>query len=143
MKKPLLSFLLIFNLSLFSQDYFQQEVNHKIDVVLNDVNHTLIAQQTIEYTNNSPNDLDILWFHIWPNAYKNNSTKLAKHELDNGNTELWYAEEDERGYISDLNFTINGKRVEWKFHPDHIDICKLILNKPIRGWRINYYKNSI
>ena len=133
MKKPILSFLLIFNLSLFSQDYFQQEVNHKIDVVLNDVNHTLIAQQTIEYTNNSPNDLDILWFHIWPNAYKNNSTKLAKHELDNGNTELWYAEEDERGYISDLNFTINGKRVEWKFHPDHIDICKLILNKPIRA----------
>ena len=133
MKKTILSFLLIFNLSLFSQDYFQQEVNHKIDVFLNDVNHTLIAQQTIEYTNNSPNDLDVLWFHIWPNAYKNNSTALVKHELDNGNTELWYAEEDERGYISDLNFTINGKKVEWKFHPDHIDICKLILNKPIRA----------
>ena len=91
MKKIIISFLLIFNLSLFSQDYFQQEVNHKIDVFLNDVNHTLIAQQTIEYTNNSPNDLDILWFHIWPNAYKNNSTALAKHELDNGNIELWYA----------------------------------------------------
>ena len=67
------------------------------------------------------------------NAYKNNSTALAKHELDGGNKELWNAPEEERGYITDLNFTINGKKVDWRYHPEHIDICKLILNKPIKA----------
>ena len=133
MKKSILSILLILSINLTAQEYFQQEVNHTIDVRLNDKNHTLIAQQSIEYTNNSPNDLDVLWFHIWPNAYKNNSTALAKHELDGGSKELWNAPEEERGYITDLNFTINGKKVDWRYHPEHIDICKLILNKPIKA----------
>lgn len=133
MKKSILSILLILSIKLTAQEYFQQEVNHTIDVRLNDKNHTLIAEQSIEYTNNSPDDLDLLWFHIWPNAYKNNSTALAKHELDGGNKELWNASEEERGYITDLNFTINGKKVDWRYHPEHIDICKLILNKPIKA----------
>ena len=58
---------------------------------------------------------------------------LAKHELDGGSKELWNAPEEERGYITDLNFTINGKKVDWRYHPEHIDICKLILNKPIKA----------
>ena len=106
--KSILSILLILSINL-AQEYFQQEVNHTIDVRLNDKNHTLIAEQSIEYTNNSPDDLDILWFHIWPNAYKNNTTALAKHELDGGNIDLWEAPLEERGYITDLNFTINEK----------------------------------
>ena len=133
MKKSILSILSILAINLTAQEYFQQEVNHTIDVRLNDKNHTLIAEQSIEYTNNSPDDLDVLWFHIWPNAYKNNSTALAKHELDGGSKELWNAPVEERGYITDLKFTINSKKVDWRYHPEHIDICKLILNKPIKA----------
>tara|TARA_Y100001954_G_scaffold238776_1_gene308219 strand:- start:1274 stop:4165 length:2892 start_codon:yes stop_codon:yes gene_type:complete len=133
MKKSILSILSIIVINLSAQEYFQQEVNHTIDVRLNDKNHTLIAEQSIEYTNNSPDDLDVLWFHIWPNAYKNNTTALAKHELDGGNIDLWEAPLEERGYITDLNFTINGKKVDWRYHQEHIDICKLILNKPIKA----------
>lgn len=133
MKKSILSLLLLFNVSLIAQDYFQQEVNYTIDVELNDKNHTLIAEQTIEYINNSPDDLDVIWFHIWPNAYKDNTTALAKHELDGGSTKLWNATEEERGHISNLDFSVDGKRVTWQYHQEHIDICKLILNKPIKA----------
>ena len=132
-KKLTLSLLIILSVNLSAQKYFQQEVNYNISVELNDKNHTLIAEEIIEYTNNSPDDLDFLWFHIWPNAYKDNSTALAKHELESGNTDLYYATEEDRGYITDLNFTINGKKVDLKYHPEHIDICKLILNKPIKA----------
>ena len=132
-KNLTLSLLTILSINLSAQDYFQQEVNYNISVELNDKNHTLIAEEIIEYTNNSPDDLDFLWFHIWPNAYKDNSTALAKHELESGNTDLYYATEEDRGYITDLNFTINGKKVDLKYHPEHIDICKLILNKPIKS----------
>ena len=24
-------------------------------------------------------------------------------------------------------------KVDWRYHPEHIDICKLILNKPIKA----------
>ena len=77
-KKLTLSLLTLLSVSISAQDYFQQEVNYNISVELNDKNHTLIAEEIIEYTNNSPDDLDFLWFHIWPNAYKDNSTALAK-----------------------------------------------------------------
>ena len=132
-KKLTLLLLIILSVNLSAQNYFQQEVNHNIDVELNDKNHTLIAEQIIEYTNNSPDDLDFLWFHIWPNAYKDNSTALAKHELEGGNTNLYYATEEDRGFISNLNFSVNGKEIDWQYHPEHIDICKLILNKPIKA----------
>ena len=95
------------NINLFSQDYFQQEVNYNINVELNDQEHILTGEEIIEYTNNSPDDLDILWFHIWPNAYKDNTTALAKQKLSDGDFDLQNATKQERGYISDLNFTIN------------------------------------
>ncbi|MBT5858363.1 MAG: M1 family metallopeptidase, partial [Flavobacteriales bacterium] len=133
MKKTIFLILTLLSVQLFAQDYFQQETRYIINVELNDKNHSLIAEETIEYTNNSPDDLDVLWFHLWPNAYKNNSSALAKHELEGGSTELWNSYEEDRGLISDLNFSVNGKKVSWQYHPEHIDICKLILNKPIRA----------
>ena len=72
-------YLCIIISALFSQqkNYFQQEVNYEIDVVLNVDEHTLSAYEKIEYKNNSPNELSFLWFHIWPNAYKDDSTAYA------------------------------------------------------------------
>ena len=123
--------IIITNFNLLSQDYFQQDLNYIIDVELNDKKHLLIAEMTIDYTNNSPDNLDILWFHIWPNAYKNNTTALAKQKLSDGDLDFQYATDKERGYISNLNFRVNNKKVDWQYHPEHIDICELILNKPI------------
>ena len=75
---------------LFSQQktYFQQEVNYEIDVLLNDDEHTLSAYEKIEYKNNSPNELSFLWFHIWPNAYKDDSTAYAKQAGPNSRLSL-------------------------------------------------------
>ena len=67
------------------------------------------AYEYIDYTNNSPDDLDFLWFHIWPNAYKNNTTSLAKQKLEDGSTSLHYATEEEKGYINSLNFKVDGE----------------------------------
>ena len=80
MREIVLSLLTLFSITLSAQDYFQQQVNYNINVELDDENHFLIGNEIIEYTNNSPDDLDILWFHIWPNAYKNNTTALSKQK---------------------------------------------------------------
>ena len=91
MNKKILLFAYILSISMYAQDYFQQEVNYIIDVNLNDKSHTLNGYIEIEYTNNSKDKLDALWFHLWPNAYKNNSTALAQQKLEDGDTKLYYS----------------------------------------------------
>ena len=84
--------------------YFQQEVRYEIDVRLNDNIHTLSGFEKIEYINNSPDTLSFIWFHIWPNAYKNDSTAYAKQAGPNSR----FAKSDSlsRGFIDSLNLII-------------------------------------
>jgi len=123
----------ISNQLLAQADYFQQRVNYQIKVKLNDVKHELLAFETIEYTNNSPNALEFIYFHLWPNAYKDNSTAFAKQELENGSTWFHFSKPVERGFIDSLDFRVNGETVKWEYDKDNIDICKLILNVPLKS----------
>ncbi len=135
LKHYILLVFLIFSFSFVTnaqQPYFQQEVNYKIKVTLNDNEHTLSAFEEIEYINNSTNPLSYIYFHLWPNAYKNNQTALAKQLLEHGKTKLYFSKPEERGFIDSLNFKVNGKQIKWEFDPEHIDICKLILNEPLK-----------
>jgi hypothetical protein len=131
-KKALLLFSLISVSGLFAQqDYFQQYVAYEIHVTLNDSAHTLSAQEKILYVNHSPDTLNYLMFHLWPNAYKNDSTAFAKQQLRQRNTRFHYAKPKDRGYIDSLDFTVNGKKIKWKYHPSYIDVAKLYLPEPL------------
>lgn len=131
MLRCLITFLCL-SVNIFSQEnYFQQEVNYKINVTLNDVSHSLKAFEQIEYVNNSTTPLTFIYFHLWPNAYKNNQTALAKQLLTNGVTKMYYAKSEDLGFIDSLNFRVDDKLVKWEYDKEHIDICKLILNQPL------------
>ena len=104
------------------KNYFQQQVNTIIEVELSDSNHFLHAKEKIVYINNSPFKLDTIFFHLWPNAYKNIDTELAKQKLEDGNVDLKYAYKSERGYIDSLDFHVNRKKVKWDFFNNTIDI---------------------
>jgi hypothetical protein len=114
-------------------DYFQQEVNYKINVRLNDVNHSIKAFEEIQYINNSPSALSFIYFHLWPNAYKNNSSALNKQLVNQGKTDLYFSKEEERGYIDSLLFMVNGEPVKFVYDSVHPDIGKLILNKKLKS----------
>ena len=114
-----------------SQNYFQQEVNYDINVALDDKLHELNADITMEYTNNSPDALNFIWMHLWPNAYKNGKTALAKQQYRDGDLFMFYAMDKSLGYIDQLDFKVNGTTVKWEYHPKHIDIAKVMLNKPL------------
>jgi len=116
--------------------YWQQEVNYEIHVALNDTAHSLSANITIEYTNNSPQTLDYLMFHLWPNAYKNENTALGQQFLDMGETDFYYADDSLRGFIDSLDFLVNGKSIKWSLTEENIDIAKLILNQPLKPGEI-------
>lgn len=130
------AFIFIFFSSRFfsQQNYFQQEVNYKIDVSLHDEAHELSAFEKIEYINNSNTALTYIYFHLWPNAYKNNETALAKQLLSLGETTMYFAKSEDLGYIDSLNFMIDGKPARWEYDKEHIDICKLYLEEPLKSW---------
>ncbi len=104
--------------------YWQQEVNYKIDVTLNTENKSLKGFESIEYINHSPDTLTYIWFHLWPNAYKDKSTAYAKQT---GST--YYRKNT--GYIDSVVFTIDSDTLVTEPHPQHIDIVKLILKQPL------------
>ncbi len=113
------------------QAYFQQEVHYTINVALDDVNHMLQADERIRYINHSPDTLNEIWFHLWPNGYKNNETAFAKQELLNGSTKFQFANENERGFIDNFNFQVDGASVSFVEDKNNIDIGKIILQEPL------------
>ncbi len=128
----LFSFLLLalFNNS-FGQAYWQQEVNYKISVKLDDKNHIIRGVEEFEYVNNSPSTLDKIYIHLWANAYKNGETALAKQLYSGGETDLRYGADSLKGYIDSLDFSIDGQKIKWEFDPKHIDIALVYLDKPL------------
>lgn len=129
-------FLLTFLISIILAQntvYFQQDVDYDINVTLNDKDHTLSGYEKLNYKNNSPDTLNFIWFHIWPNAYKNDSTAFAKQK----GSDSKFAQSDlaQRGFIDSLDFTVDGQTVTWESHPEWIDVVKLNLNSPLKPGR--------
>lgn len=127
----LLSLTTCFVLAKGQDNYFQQFVQYDIRVSLDDENHILHGQEKFTYTNNSDGSLDYIMIHLWPNAYKNDETELAKQLLEEGNTRFYYSNETQRGFIEGIDFKVNGKSAAWAYEPDHIDICRIILDSPL------------
>ncbi|MFT6586603.1 MAG: aminopeptidase N [Cognaticolwellia sp.] len=53
--------------------YWQQEVDYKIDITLDDEKQTLSGSETIDYTNNSPDTLRYLWLQLDQNKLADNA----------------------------------------------------------------------
>src|SRR5436190_24232617 len=101
MRLRLLFLLTTYSLSLtaFAQTYFQQDVKYTIHVSLDDKKHELSGDETIIYTNNSPDTLTQLYFHLWANGYKDENTLLARQFFKNGDNRMIKAADKDFGYI--------------------------------------------
>src|SRR5690554_5147152 len=56
---------------------WQQQVDTRIEVRLDDVRHFLHGTVEFKYVNRSPDTLHYLYFHLYPNAYKTDRTAYA------------------------------------------------------------------
>ncbi len=114
-----------------SEKYWQQQANYSIDVSLNDADHTLDAFEKIEYFNNSPDTLRFIWFHLWPNAYKNDRTAFSEQLLRNGRTDFYFSDDSSKGYINRLAFKVDGTNAVTEPHGNDIDIIKVVLSQAL------------
>ena len=60
-------------------DYYQQQVDYKMDIELDDANTKLYGKETITYTNNSPDALPYLWVQLDQNIRNENDMSGAKN----------------------------------------------------------------
>ena len=53
-------------------------------------------------------------------------------KIENGDDKLYYSSKEDQGYIDSLEFKVDGKPVQWQYHKENIDICKITLNSPLK-----------
>lgn len=134
----------------FSQsgEYWQQKVDTRIEVTLDDSSHMLRGKITIDYFNNSPDTLPFLYLHLYPNAYQNDRTAYALQAVENRQTAHYFSKEQNRGFIDSLQFTVlrhpplsgelfpeeqryGAEPIAGLLETEHIDIVKVALKAPL------------
>ncbi len=124
--------LLLPTLSSIAQPRWQQRVDTRIEVSLDDKRHMLHGFEEIMYINNSPDTLRFLYIHLWPNAYKNDHTPFAKQKDRNHSTDFYYSEKADRGYIDSLAFIINDSvSVDASSSAEAPDVARIELPRPL------------
>ncbi len=130
----LVATFLISNYAFSQRSYWQQKLNYDIKVTLDDKAKTLKGSETILYKNNSPETLTFIWFHIYPNAYKNKTTALFQ-QIENDVSRSGKLKNITYGFISGLQFKVNNIVAKTEAHPnkDYIDVIKVLLPKPLKA----------
>ena len=116
----------------FAQDYFQQEVNYRINVTLDDKAHAISGNIEIEYVNHAPQTLDSIWMHLWGNAFSKPTTAFGEQKLRMSSTKFYFAKDSDLGYYSGLDFSVEGEEATWFFDKKNPDIAVVKLARPLK-----------
>jgi hypothetical protein len=149
-KQFIILFILGINFTLNSNaqpERWQQHIKYNIDVKMDVTTNKINGVEKIEYTNNSPDTLNKIYFHLYWNAFQPNSSmdvrsrELGKTVLRQdryGNNILdWdgrvtnrisQLKENEIGYQKVKTVTINGKQQKLI---EHETILEVVLDKPL------------
>ncbi|RYY65192.1 MAG: M1 family peptidase, partial [Chitinophagaceae bacterium] len=134
MKKILLFSLVLLTKNVLAQpSYWQQKIYYNIQASLDDKANSITGKETVVYKNNSPEPLDFIWFHIWPNAYSNQQTALFR-QISGDESRKKKLKGKTAGSISGLAFESAGKLLATEAHsnPDYVDIIKVKLTAPLK-----------
>ena len=93
--------------------YWQQAVDYKMKVVLIDSSRQIACTSKIIYTNNSPDTLDRIYMHLYPNAFQVGSVKDRDYRNGFGrSSRAKYFKDGLNGYASKIDirdFNISKK----------------------------------
>lgn len=99
-----------------AQCYWQQQANYTMDVSLDTDRHILRGKQVVDYTNNSPDTLNKLFYHLYLNAFQPNSEMdYRSRSLPDPDRRIGdrisKLSKEEIGYQKVKSLTLNGKKV--------------------------------
>ena len=120
MKLTLLLFTLLFlNTSLKAQDYWQQAVDYTMDIDFDHENHQFKGIQKLKYTNNSPDELSKVFYHLYFNAFQPGSMMdVRSRNLPDPDSRVGdrisKLKPNEIGYQNIVSLTMDGTPVKYK-----------------------------
>lgn len=92
--------------------YWQQDVHYTINAVIDDQKDEIAGEETLVYYNNSPDQLQTVYFHLYQNAFQPGSYAHALNEVNKESTVFGKYEAKKMGTILDA-FIINGEKAEY------------------------------
>ncbi len=93
--------------------YWQQDVHYKINANIDDTKDEITGEETLEYFNNSPDELSTVYFHLYQNAFQPGSYAHALEIANNQNTVFGKYEAMKMGTLID-EFKVAGEILEYK-----------------------------
>ena len=110
-------FALICYFSGFSQNYWQQAVDYKMNVEMNVEDYTYTGEQQLTYTNNSPETLHKVFYHLYFNAFQPGSEMAER--VNNGkdkntrfNVNIDSINYNQQGYLKVYDLKQDGKSIQ-------------------------------
>ena len=116
-------------------EYFQQKVDYVMDIELDDEKSKLYGQETITYTNNSPDPLSYLWIQLDQNIREKDAPALEKNPASNLATidpnafvQSYVKDSFDGGFNIDWVQDENGKALPFKVNQTmmRVDLPKVI-----------------
>ena len=110
-------FVLICYFSGFSQNYWQQAVDYKMNVEMNLEDYTYTGEQQLTYTNNSPETIHKVFYHLYFNAFQPGSEMAAR--VNNGkdkntrfSVNIDSINYSQQGYLKVYDLKQDGKSIQ-------------------------------
>ncbi|MAD97071.1 MAG: aminopeptidase [Flavobacteriaceae bacterium] len=104
----------------------------KIKANLDPTKDLLYIQQETKFVNTSDSVLNQIYFHNWTNSFKNNKTPLAKRLVEDFKKQLYFAKDEDRGFTSFKNLTVNYEAVDFYEKEGQVDILEVQLKKGLQ-----------
>lgn len=114
--------------------YWQQHVNYTMDIDIDVETFEFTGHQELVYTNNSPDEIDHVFYHLFFNAFQPGSmmdvrSRTISDPDSRVGDRIAYLSEDQIGYLRPNSLTQDGKEVEFEIRET---ILKVKLAKPLK-----------
>ena len=128
-----LLFLLCFIQFSFTQNYWQQHVNYKMNIDMDVSDFTFSGEQELVYTNNSPDTINKIYYHMFFNAFKPNSqmdirSRTIRDPDRRVGSRIVSLDEKDFGDLSVVSLKQNGKKIQFQ---ENETILLARLNSPL------------
>ena len=125
--------LLTFCSLAYSQSYWQQAVNYKMEVEVDVETYKYFGRQELLYTNNSPDSLKKVFYHLYFNAFQPGSemavrVKNGKDKNTRFRADIDSLKSNEIGYLNVFNLKQNGNVLKYELSET---ILEVLLTDPL------------
>ena len=98
---------------------WQQRVEYNIEARLDTAEHRIYATQHLRYFNNSPDTLTAVWFHLYPNAYRDNSSFFAREAEQQQDYRSRHSSPEDKGWIKINYLLVSDSTAVFKYGPEY------------------------